>query len=887
METVARGDAPVRGWKAIQPKWKEELADVIDVKKALDQKEASTPTSLGLLAASGSYPELPLPGLLAFGGQKTVDMVGHYFVWKAGGVSKSHRLANPFPIPEKIVNHPGAFTKSIVTGHNSAVDPFLNGYIKAQPVPQRFRLHQSFVDAESFIGKLIAAFLSFFNSAGLSFDVVIPAGFDRQSIIRRVKAILDFDGTARVDRRVDIDSDVSDATNQLLSVPDNTDGSAATAVLVLSGSPGIDPTQGEAWRNDNRPLNLAVGGKLDTASDRLEVRGALGAQIVQFGETRDKDTIDLITEYIYTPFEVFEITRLMLRAFLEEVVNVERRKAYHRRKGNTAEKALRDLEQIQFPGIEGDDREFTLDDYMIHPAFQLVIELILREIEKNFRPTSRGSELAFHFAQTRDDEIHWNTKNMAERFKQLRLGHSHLSLLPDQYFSHLNGANLFMVSKIPNKQVIIEEWKDSKKPVPLEEGEVEVTVAYGDQVIDRKSYEEASIGIHVGRAKTAEGTKTDNVVVARNEKGEDRTYVKATAQGLVNLKDAVGKPYGEFAFNMAPDSNGNWDWRSINQLDEMAGNRPIEDVYREQSIYRWGILAALVFLVMGVGFAFALGGFDGSPLVGSTALAYSHFLVGVKKESPKENPFDPMTNRIVSNLSQPSLNLRIGPSLEGRMEIVQLLHQEGETPRQLRQVFTHQIQSELGEVYTRDAARQTIHTFATYVDKEYTRENLSRPESIVKKIPMDVVIVDEMMGRQLYQVLESTLGKSDEKVQVAFMATNAHLAKRLKTLVRNRAPVFSSTHLINEFPGGAKIHLHTVDKLLPPHVRSNSAYDIRLLAPARYSLDPTGLAMDSPLTQARFVLLRIINETLKAIHLNFEDVLNMEQATARLMKEQA
>lgn len=349
-----------------------------------------------------------------------------------------------------------------------------------------------------------------------SVEVYIPPHFNDGRLIERIILVCDVDGVIRNSTEAPIDSQVLILLKDLIANQD-------VDVAFISGTPvSLSPFL-ETWRRGNITLDKAVGSFLirEVQEKKVTIYGALGGQ-----RMTDENQMEILEEY---PLDItFELGKLLLRAFFEEVKN---------QGSQQQKKCVEDL-QIHLDGLKLKNRQqlptVTADE------FSEIIFKMHSQLDPNFRLVSNGA-----FVESQTSNPPWNT-DISFKWIQNQLNHPHLlvSQIPKEQkqvatgLAHREneGFNFLVVSKI-NKSITIQKHIQEK----LLKYPDALIVTIGDTQVDFPMHEHAHLAYHVGKEQIWKNHSLPQCILVRDNFGRDCQHVSGTLQVLNILRNGIGK----------------------------------------------------------------------------------------------------------------------------------------------------------------------------------------------------------------------------------------------------------------------------------------------------------------------------------------------------------
>lgn len=355
-------------------------------------------------------------------------------------------------------------------------------------------------------------------------EAYIPPQFNDGRLINHIILVCDVDGVIRSCTEGDIDPRVLVSIKELIS-KHNVD------VAFISGTPVAQNPLLEIWRRGNITLDKAVGKYFshELQEKKIDIYGAFGGQRITH-----EGHMEYLEEY---PLDItFEVGKLLLYAFLDEVINDGslQQKAY-------AKDLKTDLDGLKLINYQ-QASTVTADEFS---------ELILKirsEIDPHFRLISYGT-----FVETHTSNPPWNTERSAQWIqKQLDSPHFLFSQLNNKQkqvatgLAHRenNGFNFLLVSKT-NKSLAMKKHMQEKllaQPNAL-------VVTIGDSQVDFPMHQHAHLAFHVGQKQVWQNHYLPHCLLVQDKCGQDRQHVAGTLHVLDILKKNIGKAMSHWNVN--------------------------------------------------------------------------------------------------------------------------------------------------------------------------------------------------------------------------------------------------------------------------------------------------------------------------------------------------
>lgn len=372
-------------------------------------------------------------------------------------------------------------------------------------------------------------------------EVHIPASFHEDRPFEKLILISDVDGVIRDGVESYADPRIVTAIEKLLQNP-NVD------VTFISGTPVANDFSVETWRQGNISLNKVFAGLFqdELHEHRVTIFGLLGAHRMKWdGSLEASDD--------YSPEVSFELGRLLLHAFLQEVL-------FH---GTESQKELatslnQQLDQLNL----ADPNHYS---HVSHDEFADIVGIIRRELDPGLRLISNGALVETHTSYPL-----WNTaissKWMAEEMEK---SNYQVSALPPSQRQIAHGVakrgdqelNFLLISRT-NKGITIKRHIEEKL---LQHPEA-LVVTLGDTQVDFPMHQYAHLAFHVGLEKVWKDNKLSQCMMIRGPTGNDKQHLEGTLEVLQLLENGLGQPFSELRYIPHCDPSGQWSYHSIREL---------------------------------------------------------------------------------------------------------------------------------------------------------------------------------------------------------------------------------------------------------------------------------------------------------------------------------
>lgn len=348
-------------------------------------------------------------------------------------------------------------------------------------------------------------------------DIKLPKQFQDGLPIEHVIVVCDVDGVIRNSTEADADSQIVTLVKELVA-NHNID------IAFISGTPVIQNPFLETWRRGNYTLDKAVGKFFlkELEEGKVTIYGALGGQ-----RMIREDQIDITDQY--PPEIAFELGKLLLYGFLEEVKN----KGNHQQK-KYAEDLKSLIDKLKLIN-DKPTSEATADD------FKEVIFKIHSQLDPHFRLVSYGA-----FVESQSSNPPWDTDHSLRWIQsQLSCPNLLVSALPKEQkelatgFAHRenNGFNFLIISKINKSSAIKKHLQEKLLLYPNA-----LIITIGDTQVDFPMHQHAHLAYHVGQEQVWKSHCLSQCMFVRDQFGQDRQHVYGTRYILNSLKNNIGKP---------------------------------------------------------------------------------------------------------------------------------------------------------------------------------------------------------------------------------------------------------------------------------------------------------------------------------------------------------
>lgn len=374
-------------------------------------------------------------------------------------------------------------------------------------------------------------------------EIFIPPQFQVGQPIEQVILICDVDGVIREGVEAIADARVLAAIKSLLE-------NAHVEVTFISGTPIAHHPDLQPWQGGNRPLNQVFDSafKKELREDRVAIYGVLGGH-----RMKEDGSLQVVDEY---PLEVsFELTHLLLQAFLKEVIE----------NGLPHQQSLAEHLQLELDKIQLHDLNQATN--VTAKEFQQMACTIREHLDPEFRLTNNGA-----LVETHTSNPPWNTSESFKWLQQEMEQPSRLTSLLDPSQKQMatgfakrggRGFNYLLISKT-NKGITIQKHIEEKlKKLPRA-----LIITIGDTQVDFPMHQHAHLAFHVGLEQVLRAHALPQCMLVRNFQGEDKQHVEGTLQVLALLKEAIGKSFDDFRYIPKQDASGKWDYYSLRDMQK-------------------------------------------------------------------------------------------------------------------------------------------------------------------------------------------------------------------------------------------------------------------------------------------------------------------------------
>src|ERR1700722_2274982 len=235
-------------------------------------------------------------------------------------------------------------------------------------------------------------------------DSYIPAQFQDGRLIEHIILVCDVDGVIRNSTEADADPRIVTSIRELIH-------NHEVDVAFISGTPITQDPFLETWRRGNITLDKAVGSLLarELKEKKITIYGALGGQ-----RMTHEGQVEIVDEY--TSDITFELGKLLLYAFLEEVENEDtpQQKKF-------AKDLRSSIDELKLKNKQQSSRA-TAEE------FREIVFKIRTQLDLNFRLISYGA-----FVESQTSNPPWNTVRSLKWLKsQLDCSHLLISQMTEE-----------------------------------------------------------------------------------------------------------------------------------------------------------------------------------------------------------------------------------------------------------------------------------------------------------------------------------------------------------------------------------------------------------------------------------------------------------------------
>lgn len=375
-------------------------------------------------------------------------------------------------------------------------------------------------------------------------EIYIPKKFEDGQVIEQIILISDVDGVVREGTDVRADERVIQAIKSLLE-------HSGVDVTFISGTPiDNDPTV-DIWRGGNLPLSKVFGSSFtqELMEKRVAIYGVLGGHSMQ-----PDGSLQVVDEY--SPEIVFELQKLLLQAFLKEVLN----------DGNDQQKKIAMALQNELDSLDGSS--CPLSTTLTSDEFYPIIQVIHQHLDPHFRLIANGALI-----ETQTSNALWSTalssKWLQEEMNQPQYLVSHLAQFQKQVATGLAKKgdwefNYLLICKT-HKGLTTEKHIQEK----LEHFPNALIVTIGDTQVDYPMHQNAHLAFHVGLEKVWANHPLPHCMMIRSPEGKDAQHVEGTLQVLKILSEAMGRPFYDLKYIPYCDDSGQWLYCSISEMQSI------------------------------------------------------------------------------------------------------------------------------------------------------------------------------------------------------------------------------------------------------------------------------------------------------------------------------
>lgn len=359
-------------------------------------------------------------------------------------------------------------------------------------------------------------------------ELFIPSHFENGEIIEQVILISDVDGVIRDSIEATADPRIIAAIKELLKNK-NVD------VTFISGTPVANDSSTEIWRRGNISLTKVFGDSFtqELLDKRVSIYGVLGGQRMnEYGE------VEVLDEY--SPELKFEIARLVLQAFLIEVIE----------NGTLEQKQLAQnlQEQLKVLHLKNPNQPSAITP----EEFSEIVLMVREHFDPEFRMICNGALIETHTSNppwqstfssnwliNEIEKPHYLSSSLTPEQRRIATGYAKRGE---------NGINYLLVSKT-NKGIAIKRHIEEKlKTFPNA-----LIITIGDTQVDFPMHQHAHLSFHVGKEQVWINNYLPHCMMVRDSHGNDSQHVSGTLHILKTIHEGIGKAFHEL--NYVPVSN--------------------------------------------------------------------------------------------------------------------------------------------------------------------------------------------------------------------------------------------------------------------------------------------------------------------------------------------
>ncbi|MBA3721137.1 MAG: hypothetical protein H0W88_01885 [Parachlamydiaceae bacterium] len=338
--------------------------------------------------------------------------------------------------------------------------------------------------------------------------------------IRNIILVCDVDGVIRNSTEADADSQIIKLIHDLVATQH-------VDVAFISGTPVSQNPSLETWRRGNHTLDKAVGKYFskELEDNKVTIYGALG------GQRMTKEGFDITVQY--PPVIMFELGKLLLHAFLEDVKDI----------GTSQQIKYTENLKILIDELELQNKHQI--STVTANEFSEVVFKIHSQLDSNFRLVSYGA-----FVESQTSNPPWNAARSLEWIKkQLNCPDLLISKFPEEQkqlamgLAHRgkDGFNFLMISKTNKSHTIKKHLQEKLLLYPDA-----LIVTIGDTQVDFPMHQHAHLSYHVGQEEVWKNHSLPHCILVQDKIGRDRQHVNGTHYVLNSLKNNIGKPLADW-----------------------------------------------------------------------------------------------------------------------------------------------------------------------------------------------------------------------------------------------------------------------------------------------------------------------------------------------------
>jgi len=372
-------------------------------------------------------------------------------------------------------------------------------------------------------------------------EIFIPKQFEEGQVIEQIILISDVDGVVREGTDKRADERVIQAVKSLLEHP-------GLDVTFISGtSVDNDPTV-EPWRGGNLPLRQVFGSSFEQEllEKRVAIYGVLGGHSM-----RADGSLHVVDEY--SPEIAYELEKLLIQAFLKEVLN----------DGNDTQKEVAKALQIELDSLKSCPSSLSAN--LTADELYPIISVIHQHLDPHFRLGANGALI-----ETQTSNALWSTAFSSKWLREeLNQPQYLISSLPQSQKQIATGLakkgewefNYLLICKT-HKGLTTEKHIQEK----LERLPNALVVTIGDTQVDYPMHQNAHLAFHVGLEQVWRSHPLPQCMMIRSPEGKDAQHVEGTLKVLQLLNEAIGKSFYDLNYIPRCDASGQWSYYSIREI---------------------------------------------------------------------------------------------------------------------------------------------------------------------------------------------------------------------------------------------------------------------------------------------------------------------------------